>query len=94
MGCGGMGFGAFRARMGIMELYLPGGSGHGKKKDGLSHAGTFNNHILTMVAGREALGFYTTEMVRVLDGLGERLRKGISGVLIETSVVNDKYMER
>lgn len=82
---GGMSFGAFGGRREIMELYLPGGLGEGKGR--LSHAGTFNNNILTMVAGREGLGIYTRERARVLNGLGDRLRNGVWKVLVGRGVI-------
>ncbi|KKZ58440.1 hypothetical protein EMCG_00930 [[Emmonsia] crescens] len=82
---GGMSFGAFGGRREIMELYLPGGLGEGKGK--LSHAGTFNNNILTMVAGREGLGIYTRERARVLNGLGDRLRNGVWKVLVGRGII-------
>ncbi|PGH17294.1 hypothetical protein AJ79_01177 [Helicocarpus griseus UAMH5409] len=79
---GGMSFGAFGGRREIMELYLP-----GKQGGRLGHAGTFNNNVLTMVAGREGLGVYTREMVRFVNGLGERLRRGVWGVLADRGVI-------
>ena len=43
---GGMSFGAFGGRADIMELFDP------AAPDALPHAGTFNNNVLTMAAGR------------------------------------------
>ncbi|OAX79574.1 hypothetical protein ACJ72_06106 [Emergomyces africanus] len=89
---GGMSFGAFGGRREIMELYLPrdsgGGNGKGTGKGRLSHAGTFNNNILTMVAGQEALGIYTRERVRGLNGLGDKLRKGVWRLLVDRGIID------
>ncbi|EGC41092.1 glutamate-1-semialdehyde 2,1-aminomutase [Histoplasma capsulatum var. duboisii H88] len=85
---GGMSFGAFGGRREIMELYLPADPGERKGKGRLSHAGTFNNNILTMVAGFEALGIYTKERVGVLNRLGDRLRKGIWTLLADRRIIS------
>jgi glutamate-1-semialdehyde 2,1-aminomutase len=47
---GGMSFGAFGGRAGLMDLFDPG------RRGGLAHAGTFNNNVLTMRAGTVTLG--------------------------------------
>ncbi|KAL2360900.1 hypothetical protein RJZ56_006218 [Blastomyces dermatitidis] len=88
---GGMSFGAFGARREIMELYLPAGPGEGKGrgKGRLSHAGTFNNNILTMVAGFEGLGIYTRERVEALNALGDRLRGGVWSMLADRGIIGE-----
>ncbi|KLJ13162.1 hypothetical protein EMPG_11883 [Blastomyces silverae] len=87
---GGMSFGAFGARREIMELYLPAGPGEGKGKGRLSHAGTFNNNILTMVAGFEGLGIYTRERVEVLNALGDRLKGGVWSMLADRGIIGEQ----
>ena len=47
---GGMSFGAFGGKREIMEMFDP-----RKGPDSLAHAGTFNNNVLTMAAGRVGL---------------------------------------
>ncbi|OJD17784.1 hypothetical protein AJ78_02136 [Emergomyces pasteurianus Ep9510] len=97
---GGMSFGGFGGRREIMQLYLPGDSGGDGNEKGkgpgtgtgtgrLSHAGTFNNNILTMVAGQEALGIYTRERVGALNGLGDRLRKGVWRLLLDRGIIDE-----
>ncbi len=71
---GGMSFGAFGGRTDVLSLF-----------DGrLPHAGTFNNNVLSMAAGRIALGeIFTKEVAEELYTRGERLR----------TVLNDRLMK-
>jgi len=72
---GGMSFGAFGGRQDIMELFDP------TKPDSLSHAGTFNNNILTMAAGLAGFGdIYTPEAARVLNERGDRIRERVNTI--------------
>ncbi|MQX41871.1 aminotransferase class III-fold pyridoxal phosphate-dependent enzyme [Sinorhizobium meliloti] len=66
---GGMSFGAFGGKAEIMSLF-----------DGrLPHAGTFNNNVMTMAAGRVALDeIFTAEVAEALYERGEQLRKDLN----------------
>lgn len=66
---GGMSFGAFGGRADVMSLF-----------DGrLPHAGTFNNNVLSMAAGRVALGeIFTKAVAEELYERGERLRASLN----------------
>ena len=72
---GGFTFGAFGGRREIMSLYDP------DRADGLKHAGTFNNNVMTMAAGlvtlRDILDPATLE---ALNDRGDRLRAAINQV--------------
>ena len=73
---GGISFGAFGGKREIMEMFDPRKGG-----DSLAHAGTFNNNVLTMAAGRVGLEeVFTPEKARELHERGERLRKELNGV--------------
>ena len=63
---GGMTFGAFGGRKGIMELY-----DHGKGR--LTHAGTFNNNVVSMATGCAGLPLITEEIIEHLNNLGADL---------------------
>src|SRR5919202_348882 len=66
---GGLAFGAFGGRADLMARFDP------ARPDGLAHAGTFNNAVLTMAAGVAGLTqVYTAEECVRLNALGERLR--------------------
>ncbi|KAI5363363.1 putative aminotransferase class-III, pyridoxal phosphate-dependent transferase, major [Septoria linicola] len=72
---GGMSFGAFGGRCEIMDLFDP------RKPGGLAHAGTFNNNVLTMAAGRAGLEqVFTPQRAQVLHQTGEKLRKQLNSV--------------
>lgn len=72
---GGMSFGAFGGRREIMQLFDP------RIKGSLAHAGTFNNNVLTMAAGRVGLGkVFTPAKARDLHERGEQLRKKLQKV--------------
>jgi glutamate-1-semialdehyde 2,1-aminomutase len=72
---GGMSFGAFGGRKEIMELFDP------RKKGFLAHAGTFNNNVLTMAAGRVGMEtVFTPERAQQLHERGEKLRKDLQAV--------------
>ncbi|KAF2488071.1 class III aminotransferase [Neohortaea acidophila] len=65
---GGMSFGAFGGKRAIMEMFDP------RKPTALAHAGTFNNNVLTMAAGRCGLEqIFTPERAQELQATGERL---------------------
>lgn len=66
---GGMSFGAFGGSKKIMELFDP------RMKGFLAHAGTFNNNVLTMAAGRVGMEkVFTPERAHELHDRGEKLR--------------------
>ncbi|MGX9964433.1 aspartate aminotransferase family protein [Roseomonas sp. F4] len=69
---GGMSFGAFGGRADIMGLF-----------DGqIAHAGTFNNNVLSMAAGKVALGdIFTAEAAEALFARGEAMRARLNGIL-------------
>ncbi|EME41034.1 hypothetical protein DOTSEDRAFT_91075 [Dothistroma septosporum NZE10] len=72
---GGMSFGAFGGRRGIMELFDP------RNPNALAHAGTFNNNVLTMAAGRAGLEHvFTPQRAAQLHEQGELLRKRLQDV--------------
>lgn len=73
---GGMTFGAFGGRKdkGIMALFDP-------RTGPLAHSGTFNNNIITMAAGSAGLDLYSEEKLKMLNKLGESVKKGIEDVL-------------
>jgi glutamate-1-semialdehyde 2,1-aminomutase len=76
---GGLPVGAFGGRREIMDFYDP-------RKGGarISHGGTFNANPVTMAAGVATLNVLTPEAYARLDGLGERLRGGVTRLLAAT----------
>lgn len=69
---GGMSFGAFGGRAHIMDMFV----------SSLPHSGTFNNNVLTMAAGRRALGeVFTAERAEELFQFGEEMRAALNAVL-------------
>lgn len=72
---GGMSFGAFGGRADVMALFDPRLPGH------LSHAGTFNNNVLSMSAGITGLtSIYTPETALELNRQGDALRERLNAV--------------
>ncbi len=72
---GGMSFGAFGGNREIMEMFDP------RKPTAIAHAGTFNNNVLTMAAGRAGLEqVFTPQRAQELHDTGERLRKAIRDI--------------
>ena len=70
---GGLTFGAFGGKSEIMDLFDP------SRPDGLPHAGTFNNNVLTMAAGVAALdGILTEERLSELNLRGESMRDALN----------------
>jgi len=64
---GGSSFGAFGGRRDIMDLFDP-------RKGGVSHAGTFNNNVLSMAAGSVGLEqIFTKQVAKSLHVRGEAL---------------------
>ncbi len=72
---GGMSFGAFGGRADLMANFDPGRPGS------LSHAGTFNNNVLTMAAGIAGLKHrFTPEAARALNARGDALRTRLNAI--------------
>lgn len=72
---GGMSFGAFGGKREIMQLFDP------RREGSMAHAGTFNNNVLTMSAGRAGLSeVFTPERAEILHARGERLRLSLQDV--------------
>ncbi len=75
---GGLSFGAFGGRTELMALYDP------RRAAYLSHAGTFNNNVLSMSAGYAALsGLITAPALDALNARGEALRAELNCMLGE-----------
>ncbi len=72
---GGMSFGAFGGREDIMQLFDP------RRADAISHAGTFNNNVLTMAAGAAALGdIYSPKRAETFTKWGEGVRERLNAI--------------
>jgi glutamate-1-semialdehyde 2,1-aminomutase len=72
---GGMSCGAFGGRHDLMEHFDP------ASPSALTHAGTFNNNVLSMTAGIAGLSEVLTEKALVdLNARGDRLRDGINDI--------------
>ncbi|MDP6815227.1 MAG: aspartate aminotransferase family protein [Alphaproteobacteria bacterium] len=70
---GGMSFGAFGGRAGIIDRFDP------RREDAWPHAGTFNNNVLTMNAGLAGLTeIYTPEVAEAFNARGDRLRDDLN----------------
>lgn len=67
--------GAFGGSEAIMSLFDP------RRPDALAHAGTFNNNVLTMAAGRAGLEqVFTPERAQQLHSSGDGLRRTLSKI--------------
>ena len=72
---GGASFGAFGGRVELMARYDP------SRADAVSHAGTFNNNVISMAAGLTGLReLYTPEAAGRLNGDGDRLRDRLNAL--------------
>ncbi|MEM9105973.1 MAG: aminotransferase class III-fold pyridoxal phosphate-dependent enzyme, partial [Pseudomonadota bacterium] len=72
---GGMSFGAFGGRADIMDMYDP------TRSESLPHAGTFNNNVLSMAAGIEALSnVFPPERAEALHERGDALREQLNAL--------------
>ena len=75
---GGLSFGAFGGRADLMSLDHPAKPGH------LSHAGTFNNNVLSIASGFEGLSkVLTAQALADLNGRLYRLRNQLTGIFQE-----------
>jgi glutamate-1-semialdehyde 2,1-aminomutase len=68
---GGLPVGAVGGREELMAAFDP------RRRGYVSHSGTFNGNPMTMVAGRVSLDRLTRDEVARINGLGERLAKGL-----------------
>ena len=76
---GGLSFGAFGGRADVMSQYDP------RHPDHLSHAGTFNNNVLSMAAGYAGLSsIATAEALDRLNRRGDALRESLEALFSET----------
>ena len=72
---GGMSVGAFGGRADVMALFDP------RRADGLPHAGTFNNNVLTMSAGIAGLSqIFTPGAADALRERGDRFRARLNAL--------------
>lgn len=72
---GGFNVGAFGGRAEIMDVF------NGHRANALPHAGTFNNNVWSMAAGRVALGeIFTAEAAEALFTRGEALRARLNAL--------------
>lgn len=96
---GGMSFGMFGGRKDIMEMYNPitgatvHHAGEEPKTVKLTHAGTFNNNVLTMTAGIAGTKIITPEVLESLNNLGDEMRRSISKVLVGKGVIKEATEE-
>ncbi len=78
---GGMSFGAFGGKRAIMRRYDPSAA------DAVSHAGTFNNNVLSMAAGVTGLrDVYTPAEANRLNRMGEDLKARLNALFARTAV--------
>lgn len=78
---GGMTFGAFGGRADIIDQFDP------RRPDGLPHAGTFNNNVLTMSAGTVALEkLYTPQIADQFTNQGEAFRQRLQALADQRSL--------
>jgi glutamate-1-semialdehyde 2,1-aminomutase len=78
---GGFNVGAFGGRADIMDVF------NGHRPDALPHAGTFNNNVWSMAAGRVALGeIFTAEAAEALFARGEALRATLNAACAEADM--------
>jgi glutamate-1-semialdehyde 2,1-aminomutase len=72
---GGSSFGAFGGRAEIMRRFDP------RDPGALSHAGTFNNNVISMAAGIAGMTkVLTPEAIRALNARGDRLRGDLNAM--------------
>ena len=74
-----MTFGAFGGRKDVMEMYNP-------KTGRLTHAGTFNNNVISMAAGCAGLKLLDEKRIERLNALGRQLKDKVDNVIRERGV--------
>ena len=77
---GGFPVGAFGGRDDIMAMFDPSRPGR------VSQSGTFNGNAVTMVAGIAAMEQLTASEIARINGLGDRLRDGLTATLNEHGI--------
>jgi len=77
---GGMPVGAVAGRADVLAVTDP------SRPGSMEHSGTFNGHRLTMVAGAASLDALDRAAVERLNGLGDRLRDGLTAVAAASPV--------
>ena len=77
---GGLPIGAFGGRADVMAFYDP------RRRDVITHSGTFNGNAATMAAGLATLALLTPTAIERINTLGDRLR-GSLGVALATAGV-------
>ena len=78
---GGLSFGAFGGADRIMNAFDP------RRPDALTHAGTFNNNVLTMSAAIAGLkNVYTPEAAQALNADGDRLRERLNAAIADQGI--------
>ncbi|CAJ2500618.1 Uu.00g034710.m01.CDS01 [Anthostomella pinea] len=82
---GGMTIGAFGGRRDIMQMFDP---ASGSKS--LMHSGTFNNNVVSMGAGIAGLDIFDAAKVEELNARGDRLKKGVTDLLLDTGIYPEK----
>ena len=79
---GGLAFGAFGGKEGLLEAYDP------RHVSSLSHSGTFNNNTLAMSCGLAGIrDIYTPEAALELNALGDYFRSRLQDVASGTKMV-------
>lgn len=92
---GGMSFGMFGGRKDIMEMFNPLGGTTVTARDGssrevkLNHSGTFNNNVMTMVAGIAGSKILTKDVLQQLNELGDHLRISVTTLLSERDMLEN-----
>lgn len=72
---GGMSFGAFGGRTDVMDQFDP------RRSGAISHAGTFNNNVMTMSAGIAALSsIYTSDAAEEFSARGGQVRERLNNM--------------
>lgn len=69
-----MTFGAFGGKKEVMDLFDP------RKEGAIPHAGTFNNNVLSMVAGNTAMSLWTPGACERINNLGDSLRRRLNAL--------------
>jgi glutamate-1-semialdehyde 2,1-aminomutase len=72
---GGITFGCFGGREGLMRVYDPRPTYDTRHVTTIGHSGTFNNNTLSMVAGYTGISqIYTPDVARDFNAMGDKLR--------------------
>ena len=77
---GGLPVGAFGGAKVIMEQFNP------AQEDCISHTGTFNGNSITMAAGLAAMQYFTQTEIDRINGLGDRMKKGILDIFSSLNI--------